>query len=126
MCQKDMDRFGTHALHCHSGPETICRHNAVRDVFAQTARGAGLSPRVEAKKIMEDGQERLADVLLPGWPDGQTSAYNVTIISPFQVKYLQSFFWRPFGPHKVYFLFFSISLGRVHKKVRNLVFDQRY
>lgn len=87
-CQQDMDRFGIHALHCHWGPETINRQNAVRDIFALTARGAGLSPRVEAKKIMEDGQERPADILLPGWPGGQTSAYDVTIVSPYQEKYL--------------------------------------
>ena len=47
-CQQDMDRYRR--------PETINHHNVVRDIFARTAQGAGLSPKVEAKKIMEDGQ----------------------------------------------------------------------
>ena len=66
-CDLVMDVYGDHAMHCRHGPERILRHNSVRDVFCQTAQAAGLNPRKEARKLLEDGESRPADVLIPGW-----------------------------------------------------------
>ena len=53
------------------------------------ASGASLAPRVEARRILENGQSRPGDVLLPGWPNGATTAYDFTVVSPFQEKYIR-------------------------------------
>ena len=87
-CGTPMDALGDHAHHCSWGVERTDRHNAVRDVFYRVAEGAGLSPRKEVRKLLASGDKRPGDVLLPGYPAGTTTAYDFTLTSPFQAKYL--------------------------------------
>ena len=87
-CGTPMDVYGDHAHHCGWGVERTERHNAVRDVFYRAAEGAGLSPRKEVRRLLPTGEKRPGDVLLPGYPAGTTTAYDFTLTSPFQAKYL--------------------------------------
>ena len=88
-CDTPMDAYADHAHHCGWGVERSERHNAVRDVFYGVAEGAGLSPRREVRRLLPTGEKRPGDVLLPGYPAGTTTAYDFTITSPFQAKYLE-------------------------------------
>ena len=48
------------------------------------ARAASLSPRVEARGLVEGSQQRPGDVLIPGYPLGRDLVLDVTIINPLQ------------------------------------------
>ena len=56
----------------------------IRDIIADAARVASLSPRVESPGLVEGSQERPGDILLPGYPMGRDSVLNRTIINPLQ------------------------------------------
>ena len=47
LCKMEMDVFGCHAVNCSNGSGRAGRHNAVRDIVADSARSACLSPVVE-------------------------------------------------------------------------------
>ena len=87
LCDLDMDVKSDHSLHCSKGGGWQGRHNGVRDTFTAMAASAGLGPQVERGGIVE-GRYRPADVLLPSWPHGQTTCYDVTVVSPTQARYL--------------------------------------
>ena len=87
LCLVPMDRMGDHGLHCSRGGGWQGRHNGIRDAFAAMAAAASLGPQVERGGIVE-GRFRPADVLLPSWPSGQTTCYDVTVVSPTQDRYL--------------------------------------
>ena len=84
-----LDMYGDHAMHCGHGPERIQHHIAWRDCLATAARGAQITTRVEAMKIIEENT-RPGDVLLQGYLGGNNTAINVSVVSPFQEAYLRA------------------------------------
>ncbi len=56
--------------------------------MAAAARGAQITTRVEAMKIVK-GNTRPGDVLLQGYPGGNNTAIDVSVVSPFQEAYLR-------------------------------------
>ena len=53
LCKKDMNTQGCHTVNCSSGSGRTGRHNAVRDIVADTARTACLSPVVEQPGLID-------------------------------------------------------------------------
>ena len=66
-CSTLMDVFGDHAEAClqHARGHDYAAHNFVRDAVLACAREAGLEPVSEARDLVDDTQERPADVYLP-------------------------------------------------------------
>ena len=83
-CNKDVDILGEHAMNCRCGSGRYRRHDAIRDIIADAARAASLSPRVEARGLVEGSQQRPGDVLIPGYPLGRDLILDITIINPLQ------------------------------------------
>ena len=82
-----MDQEGDHAQNCRNGGGRVGRHNAIRDIIASTAQAASLSPRVEARGLLEGTEKRPGDVTLPGYPVGMDTTLDVTVVNPVQTKY---------------------------------------
>ena len=55
---------------------------AAKPTRLETKRKAGLAPRREVAHLLDHGDERPADVLLPAWSDGRDIC-DVAVISPF-------------------------------------------
>ena len=77
LCGHPADRFGAHASHCKSGPDTIARHNAVRDRLFAACQQAGFGALREVA-LFADSAERAADVFL----SSGNVAIDCAIISP--------------------------------------------
>ena len=77
-----MDILGEHAMNCRCSSGRYRRHDEIRDIIADATRAASLSPRVEARGLVEGSQQRPGDVLISGYPLGRDLVLDVTIINP--------------------------------------------
>ncbi|XP_026396172.1 uncharacterized protein LOC113290799 [Papaver somniferum] len=85
-CNKEMDIFGDHALHCASDVRLKFRHDLVRDVFMDICIKAGVASRKEVALGFisdENAALRPADLLVHNWENGRDTCFDVTCVSPF-------------------------------------------
>ena len=67
-----------------TGSERIARHNALRDAFYLTSASAGLGPIKEGRFLLPGADRRPADVLVPHWPGGLDTAFDLTVVNSLQ------------------------------------------
>lgn len=92
-CNREMDIYGDHALHCASEVGLKFRHDLVRDVFVDICFRAEVSARKEASLgFSSNGNNTLlpADLLVYNWDNGKDTCLDVTGVSPF-TKDVRSF-----------------------------------
>ena len=58
----------------------------LRDALWQAAQTACLGPTRENRAVLPGTDARPADVLIPHWTDGRTTALDVTVINPLQQR----------------------------------------
>ncbi|XP_026383846.1 uncharacterized protein LOC113279369 [Papaver somniferum] len=93
-CNRDMDVYGDHALHCASEVGIKFRHDLVRDTFADICYRASVPYKVEASLgflFRDGGDARPADILVYNWEEGRDTCFDVTGVSPFVGGGVQSF-----------------------------------
>ena len=93
-CDEVMDCYGDHSLSCACGGDRTKRHNLLRNRAAKICDSAGLRPEVEKPGLLEkrSDEERLddetllngrrpADIFLPAWDLGGSTALDFAITS---------------------------------------------
>ena len=84
-CSAVVDVFGDHLLCCRRN-NFLHRHTALQEGLAVILTEAGQPFTKEAViPHCPDGQLRPADILLPGWDNGQDTALDVTLVHGWQV-----------------------------------------
>lgn len=84
MCLEVMDAWGDHSMNCQHGRGKVVRHNTVRDIIADRAKAANLSPRTEVEGLIAGNRGRPADILIPSFPVGRDTIIDVTVVNPLQ------------------------------------------
>ncbi|XP_026414010.1 uncharacterized protein LOC113309718 [Papaver somniferum] len=85
-CNRHMEVFRDHALHCASDIRPKLRHNLVRNVLADMCYKAGVAARKEAVLgFLSDNATSLrpADILVYTWEDGKDVCMDIIGVSPF-------------------------------------------
>ena len=84
-CNAAVDVFGDHLLCCKRN-NFLDRHTALQEdlVVILTEAGQPFTKEVVIPHC-PDGQLRPADILLPGWDNGQDTALDVTLVHGWQV-----------------------------------------
>ncbi|XP_026399036.1 uncharacterized protein LOC113294877 [Papaver somniferum] len=93
-CNRDMDVYGDHALHCASEVGIKFRHDIVRDTFGDISYRASVPYKIEANLgfLSHDGGDaRPADIMVYIWEDGHDTCFDVTVVSPFAGGGVQAF-----------------------------------
>lgn len=93
-CNKFMDIFGDHALHCAKDVGSKFRHDLVRDVVVDICYKANVPARKEVSlgMVSDDGKDlKPADILVVNWENGQDVCMDVTGVSPFTGEGIRSF-----------------------------------
>ena len=68
----------------------ITRHNLLRDCIANFCNKACLSPQIEkGSGILPKDQSRPADILVPNWSLSRPAAFNIKVINPLNLQFLQ-------------------------------------
>jgi hypothetical protein len=72
-------------MHCH-GDEGVKggRHDHLRDAIYLMASSASYAPKQEMPNLIPGTQSRPADIYIPVWRDGMKTAFDITVVSPFQ------------------------------------------
>lgn len=86
VCDKPMDIYCDHALHCAKEVGLKFRHDMVRDVFADICYKAGVAARKEVYLDFSSANDtglNPADILLYIWENGRDVCFDVTSVSPF-------------------------------------------
>ena len=88
-CGEELDVRGVHALHCSkNGGLWIRRHDAIRDILFEFARGAMFGCRKEVEGLLE-GAERPADMMIVKYLKGKDYVFDVTVKSGYQLVLMQ-------------------------------------
>ncbi|XP_026397562.1 uncharacterized protein LOC113292985 isoform X2 [Papaver somniferum] len=85
-CNKLMDVFGDHAVHCAGEVGQKFRHDLLKDVLADMCYKAGVVARKEVSLDLSSNNAnslRPADILVYNWEDGKDVCMDVTGVSPF-------------------------------------------
>ncbi|XP_026436600.1 uncharacterized protein LOC113334597 [Papaver somniferum] len=85
-CNRIMDSFGDHALHCASDIGLSFRYNLVRDFCEEMCYKANVAARKEAAVgflSSKDNVMRPVDILIYNWECGRDVCFDVTGVSPF-------------------------------------------
>lgn len=93
-CNKSMDMFGDHALHCAKDLGSKFRHDLVRDIVVDICYKASVPACKEVSLGIlsdEDKDLRPADILVLKWENGQDVCMDVTGVSPFTGDGIRSF-----------------------------------
>lgn len=93
-CNRSMDIFGDHALHCAKDVGLKFRHDLVRVITVDICYKAGVSARKEVSLgfLSDDDRDlRLADILVLNWQNGQDVCMDVAGVSPFTGEGVQAF-----------------------------------
>ena len=85
-CSRHSDALGDHAISCGYQGERIARHDGLRYVLWQAAQTGCLGPTREDRALLPGTDARPADVLIPHWIGGRTTALDVTVINPLQQR----------------------------------------
>ena len=88
-CGEELDALGVHALHCRkNGGLWTHRHDAIRDIYFEFARGAMFGCRKEVEGLLE-GAERPADFMIVKYLKGKDFVFDVTVISGYRLELMQ-------------------------------------
>ncbi|XP_026379082.1 uncharacterized protein LOC113273647 [Papaver somniferum] len=93
-CNKSMDIFGDHALHCAKDIGYKFRHDVVRDVIIDICYKANVPVRKEVSLGLRTNDEKdlkPADILVLNWENGKYVCMDVTGVSPFTGDGVRSF-----------------------------------
>ncbi|XP_026396185.1 uncharacterized protein LOC113290808 [Papaver somniferum] len=93
-CNKSMDIFGDHALHCAKDIGYKFRHDIVRDVIIDICYKPNVPSRKEVSLGLQTDDDRdlkSADILVLNWKNGQDVCMDVTGVSPFTGDGVRSF-----------------------------------
>lgn len=93
-CNRDMDVYGDHALHCASEVGIKSRHDIVRDTFGDICYRASVPYKIEATLgflSRDGGDARPTDIMVYNWEDGRDTCFDVTVVSPFARGGVQAF-----------------------------------
>ncbi len=106
-CNKVMDGFGYHALHCPFGKGVIVRHNDLRDLIAAFFRAAGYVVQIEQRFALDEyiAQQRkngngivnindfrmniAGDIKVIDYDDGEDYYFDVTVVNPMAASYVK-------------------------------------
>ncbi len=106
-CNKEMDGFGYHALHCSFGKWVILRHNDLRDLIAAFFRAAGFVVQIEQRFAMAEFLEQQSklgnvavdindfrnniagDIKVLNYDDGKDCYFDVTVVNPMAMSYVK-------------------------------------
>ena len=85
-----LDQLGHHALTCRRGPHVTSRHNRLRDAIFALCQRANLAPRLEQGAGFHHCRTRPADILIPNWHLGTSSAaLDITVVHPLNPTLVQ-------------------------------------
>ncbi|XP_026456136.1 uncharacterized protein LOC113357083 [Papaver somniferum] len=93
-CNKPMDIYGDHALHCAKDVGVKFRHDFVCDIVADICYKASVLARKEVSLGLlsdDDKDLRPADILVLNWKNGKDVCMDVTGVSPFTGEGIRSF-----------------------------------
>jgi hypothetical protein len=88
-CRAHSDKEGDHAIGCAINGERISRHNHIRDALFNAAAQATLGPVKEPDGLLTGSDDRPADILIPYWTQGRSTALDVSVISPLQAAQVE-------------------------------------
>ena len=77
-----LDVFGQHAQNCKYGGAPTLRHNKIRDLIFRKCQASLLAPRKEVRDLLDNTNEKPADVYIPSWLEDRPAAIDVTITNP--------------------------------------------
>ena len=82
-CGELGDRFGDHAVCCHSGPSMVARHDGVNLVWCHTLKGCGFSVQ---REVFTDPvtSHRSADTFVASWTRGNSAAHDWVVTHALQ------------------------------------------
>jgi hypothetical protein len=83
-CGVQLDTLGYHALTCKSGGDLIYRHNTIRDAINKACLMAGWTPKLEKAGLIENSNDRPADVFIPSFHNGKSCAVDVAVTHALQ------------------------------------------
>jgi len=83
------DKFGVHDTFCTKGGRLVARHDRVRDLIYNEAKGVNISCEMEANNLL-DNRDRPADILFANIPGYRRRVcLDVTIVNAFQENPLE-------------------------------------
>ncbi|XP_026390298.1 uncharacterized protein LOC113285742 [Papaver somniferum] len=85
-CNKDMDIFGYHTLHCANDVRLKFRHDLVRDALADICYKANIAARKDVTLgFLSDSVNVLTpvDILVYNWDNSKDICLDVIVVSPF-------------------------------------------
>ncbi|XP_026433584.1 uncharacterized protein LOC113331022 [Papaver somniferum] len=86
MCNRPMDIYADHAVHCASEVGSKFRHDMVRDALLDICYRSGVVARKEVSLGFlsnSDKELKPADIMVHNWEDDKDVCFDVTGISPF-------------------------------------------
>jgi len=87
-CKTVMSPKGSHGLACRAGGDMVTRHNRLRDLVYQIAKGGALAPVKEKYGLLVDAPgDRPADVFIPSLKNLNNVCIDIAVTCPIKGTY---------------------------------------